>query len=263
MFQFDPTCNGLAIGAINITATGGTGALTYSISGAVTSSNSTGVFENLPAGVYDVTVTDGNGCSANFDPPLRVTLTEPDPITITGLTPADSLACPNDPSGYVRVQVSGGQPDYTFLWSNGQTTMDLENIVVGKYWIQVTDALNCSVTDTFEVKGPEMLKLTANIQDAYCREINGPDKGSITIESKTGGTGDFSKLKFEWLGLNDTVNSLTNISSGYYTLRVTDTKGCVYDTTFFVGIEDRYNFRAIAGNDTTVCFNNPVTLLAL
>ncbi|MEW5845412.1 MAG: gliding motility-associated C-terminal domain-containing protein [Bacteroidota bacterium] len=261
LVQFDPTCNGQAIGAINVTASGGTGTLTYSISGTLASSNTSGVFENLPAGVYDIAVTDDNGCSANFDPPLRVTLSEPPAIIITGLTPADSLACPNDPSGYVRVQVNGGQPDYTFLWSNGQTTMDLENIVVGKYWIKVTDALNCSVTDTFEVKGPAMLKLSANIQDAYCREINGLDKGRITIESKTGGTGNFSELTFEWLGLGDTDNELANITSGNYTLRVTDTKGCVYDTTFFVGIENRYNFKAIAGNDTTVCFNNPVTLV--
>ncbi len=260
LVQFDPTCYGQAIGAINITASGGTGTLTYSISGTKDSSNTTGVFENLPAGVYDVSITDENGCSANFDPPVRVTLTEPSPIIITGLTPTDSLTCPNDPSGYVRVQVNGGQPDYTFLWSNGQTTMDLENIVVGKYWIKVTDALNCSVIDTFEVKGPPMLQLSADIQDAYCREINGTDKGSITITSKTGGNGNFDQLTFEWLGTTDTDNELSNISSGYHTLRVTDTKGCVYDTAFFVGIESQYDFRAYAGNDTTVCFNNPVTL---
>lgn len=261
LVQFDPTCNGQAIGAINVTASGGTGTLTYSISGTMDSSNTTGVFENLPAGVYDIAVTDDNGCSANFDPPLRVTLTEPPAITITGLTPTDSLACPNDPSGYVRVQVSGGQPDYTFLWSNGQTTMDLENIVVGKYWITVTDALNCSVSDTFNVKGPAMLKLSASIQDAYCREINGTDKGKITITSKTGGSGNFGDLTFEWLDNDDNDNELANITSGYYTVRVTDSKGCVYDTTFFVGIEDMYNFKALAGNDTTVCFNNPVTLV--
>ena len=261
LVQFDPTCNGQAIGAINVTASGGTGSLTYSISGTLSASNTTGVFENLPAGVYDITVTDENSCSANFDPPLRVTLSEPPAIIISGLTPADSLACPNDPSGYVRVQVSGGQPDYTFLWSNGQTTMDLENIVVGKYWIKVTDALNCSVTDTFEVKGPAMLKLNASIQNAYCREINGTDKGRITITSKTGGTGDFSDLTFEWLDNEDNDNELANVSSGYYTLRVTDSKGCIYDTTFFVGIEDMYNFKALAGNDTTVCFNNTVILV--
>jgi len=71
---------------------------------------------------------------------------------------------------------------------------------------------------------------------------------------------NFDQLTFEWLGTTDTDNELSNISSGYYTLRVTDTKGCVYDTAFFVGIESEYDFRAYAGNDTTVCFNNPVTL---
>jgi hypothetical protein len=58
LVQFDPTCYGQAIGAINITASGGTGTLTYSISGTKDSSNTTGVFENLPAGVYDVSITD-------------------------------------------------------------------------------------------------------------------------------------------------------------------------------------------------------------
>lgn len=261
LVQFDPTCNGQAIGAINLTASGGTGILTYSITGTINSTNTSGVFENLPAGVYDVTITDANGCNATFDPPLRITLSEPAPIIITGLTPADSLACPNDPSGYVRIQVAGGQPDYTYLWSNGQTTPDLENVVAGNYTITVTDALNCVVSKAFTVKGPQMLNLSASIQDAYCRQINGTDKGRITITGKTGGTGNFGDLTFEWLGTSDTDGELSDVTSGYYTLRVTDTKGCVYDTTFFVGIEPRYNFKAIAGNDSTVCYNNPVTLV--
>ncbi|HRX30599.1 MAG TPA: gliding motility-associated C-terminal domain-containing protein [Tenuifilaceae bacterium] len=267
--QFDPTCYGEAIGTINATANGGTGVLRYIISGMLNDTTTTGVFENLPAGVYNLDVQDENGCSANFAPPVSVTLSEPAQIVISGLTPEDSLICPYDSLGFVRIQVSGGQPDYSYLWSNGQTSVDLEDVTSGDYTVTVTDALNCQVSKTFTVKGPQMLKLFAPIIDsANCKiSLNGLDIGRIELTGSTGGNGSFDHLIFLWdkdaqtetegkiLG---SIDPLGKVQGGIHTLLVTDTKNCKY--TFEYNIPTKYNFNASAGKDTTVCYNNPVML---
>ena len=266
--QFDPTCHGEAIGIISVTATGGTGTLTYNLSGTATLSNTTGVFENLFAGVYDLSVTDDNGCPDNFDPPVRFTLNEPPQIIISGLTPDDSLICPNDPSGFVRVQVSGGQPDYTYLWSNGQTTVDLDSVVVGDYTITVTDALNCRVSQTFTVRGTPMLDLNPVVIDtALCRIKPTGNTGRIDIRNSTGGNGQFADLEFQWNDANATTGPTLPkagdpmiIGGGIYTVTVKDTSGCVYSFDYEVPINPRYNFLTNAGSDTTVCYSNPVIL---
>jgi len=259
--QFDPTCNGQAIGLINVTATGGFGTLTYTLSGSVNISNETGVFENLLAGVYDLSITDANGCVGNFNPPVRITLTEPTAIQITGLTPTEPLTCPNVPEGFVRIQVSGGQPDYSFLWSNGQTTVDLENVVVGDYTVYVTDAFNCQVSKTFTVAGPPKLELTTLITQAQCRIKPTGDDGRIEITGKVGGTGSFTDLTYQWNDRFSTTGPIVgNISGGTYTVTITDLNSCVYTFDYEVPINPRFDYHAFAGNDTTVCYDNPVVL---
>jgi gliding motility-associated-like protein len=256
----DVTCHGDTIGEISIYASGGSGALTYTITGPENHSNNSGLFTGLPAGTYTISVTDENGCTASITNP-DITINEPSQIMISRTSPDDTLACPNTPDGVLTIDVTGGTPDYTYLWSNGETTKDISNLFVGKYWVEVTDSYGCTKVDTFKINGPDMLRVDANIELAYCREINGTDKGSITLTNSTGGSGDFTDLTFEWINRTETGTSITNLTAGNYTLRITDTANCQYDTTFVVGREPFYDFRAVAGNDTTVCFNNPVTLV--
>ncbi len=54
------SCPNANNGRITITATGGAGTLTYSISGPVTQTNNTGVFNGLPDGSYTVSVTSSS-----------------------------------------------------------------------------------------------------------------------------------------------------------------------------------------------------------
>ena len=66
---YQVSCAGLYDGLIDIEVTGGTGVYTYTWSNGETSEDLFG----LGAGVYDVTVTDENGCSAT----VTSTISEP------------------------------------------------------------------------------------------------------------------------------------------------------------------------------------------
>jgi len=268
--KVDVSCNGQPNGSITVTATGGTGLLTYSIVGPVNLSNNDGIFANLPTGTYNLTITDVNLCSATVAE-NPITLTEPSAIIITGTTPGSPLKCANTPDGFVDIDVTGGQPAYTFLWSNGSTNEDLTSVVAGSYTVVVTDALNCSVSQSFNILGADMLDLSVQIDSADCWNLwlgTAPppvvkDFGEIRIIGSTGGNGTINDFTYLWdhPDINpDTDRTLSDLSGGTYRVTVTDTEGCVYTFDYDVPVKRRYDYRAFGGQDTTVCFDNPVTL---
>lgn len=57
------------------------------------------------------------------------------------------------PLSSLGVTISGGVPQYTFLWSNGSTGDVICNLNPGYYTVTVTDANNCSATATYFVAG--------------------------------------------------------------------------------------------------------------
>src|SRR4030095_2911934 len=67
LIQTNVQCSGATSGAVTIQGGGGTGSLTYSLSGALLAiplSNNTGVFTGLAAGSHTATVTDANNCQS-------------------------------------------------------------------------------------------------------------------------------------------------------------------------------------------------------
>lgn len=136
----DATC-GNSDGAIDVTVTGGTSPYTYDWnSGAFTTEDLTGI----PAGLYDLTVTDANGCTGTYSgtvndiggPTLSVVVT-------------DESAPGNN--GAIDLTVTGGVSPYTFDWDNDGTgdnddTEDLTGLSGGTYTVIVTDANGCTTT---------------------------------------------------------------------------------------------------------------------
>lgn len=194
------------------------GSATASISGftspsfAWSNGSTTPTINNLPAGVYSVTVTDANGCSA----------TASTQIYDTGFLwvflwgngcPADSL----------QAYVSGGSAmPYTFDWSTGSSVtqsnpMDFEAVTgLGVYSVTVTDANGCSSTASFEVHSA--LTATATTQDASCA---GND-GAINL-TVTGGDGFYFYSWSNGAGTED----LTGLQPGIYNVQVYDSSNCI------------------------------------
>jgi hypothetical protein len=73
--QVNNLCNGGNSGGFTVTAAGGTSPYSYTIAGPTvnTSGASTGVFTGLTAGVYTITITDANSCTATN----TATITQP------------------------------------------------------------------------------------------------------------------------------------------------------------------------------------------
>lgn len=202
-------------GAINgIQVTGGISPA-YSWSNGATTLN----MMNLAAGSYTLTVTDNQNCS------LQVTVNVPNASGIT-LSTNNVLVtndmCGNGTGTISGVTVNGGTLPYTYVW-DGDTSMtiDVTGLLTGNHTLVVTDAAGCSATTTHfvgTVPAPSIDQTNAQIVSADCLGNN----GSITGIQVTG-NGPFT---YAWIGSPMTSLDITNVSSGSYSLVVTDVNGC-------------------------------------
>ena len=227
---FNINCNG-GTGSIDITVTGGSaGSYTYTWS----TSDGSGIVagqedqNTLRAGTYHLVVTDFNGCIANAD----ITLTQPQALT-TELIPAH-ITCQvtGFNNGSINLTVTGGILPYSYNWSNGATTQDISNLTEGYYSVTVTDANGCSKTDSVRVNNPPALTFTQETSNynGFNITCNGRADGYINIELTTG----TAPYVYIWQGPNGfsaTTKDLTGLTSGQYTLLVTDINLCTVQDT--------------------------------
>ncbi len=217
-----PTCFGDSVGAIDLTVTGGLSPFTYDWSndGPENPDNDMEDIFGLNVGEYFVTVTDANLCSATTSD----TITALPQIILT--TIVVNVACNGDSTGSVNLTVTGGTPGYTFAWSNGASTEDINDLPTGIYFVTVTDAANCSAFTVVNITEPAAILLTTTAQNVLC---NGDTTGSINL-IVNGGTPDYT---FLWSN-GDNSQNITGLLAGTYTVTVTDDNGCTQTTSQIV-----------------------------
>jgi hypothetical protein len=126
-------CNGGADGAITWVQHG-TPSFTFEWDNGVATGTE---FIGLSAGNYSIAVMDADNCLDTF----TMTVNEPLSLEIMDSVTAATGAMTAD--GMIEVMPSGGFPDYQYLWSNGDTTALVENLLPGVYTVTVIDANGC------------------------------------------------------------------------------------------------------------------------
>ena len=207
-------CFGQTTGSISLNVSGGTPGYTYSWGDGPTTQNRSG----LAAGIYEVTVTDNAGCTAN------VSRSVTQPAAALSITPSvTNILCFGEATGAIALSVAGGTATYNFLWNDGANTQNRSNLLAGTYGVTVTDMNNCTETLTnITVTQPaSALSVAAStVVDASC----GNASGSISL-TVSGGTGAYT---YDWSGspTGDGTANITNLGAGNYIVTVTDANGC-------------------------------------
>lgn len=173
----------------------------------------------LLPGTYTVTVTDANNCVAL--PVVSPEITQPSPIFIT--IDKTATSCFGDSNGSATAIGSGGTPGYTYLWLPGGTTgTSISNLSAITYTVQVTDMNSCIQSTPFTIGGPPAALSTAMTSTpVLC--YGGADGSASSTAS--GGTGPYD---YNWMPGNYNAQNLYNLTSGTYTVTVTDSKGCIH-----------------------------------
>lgn len=172
------------------------------------------MLNNLSAGSYALTVTDGNGCAVS----ANAEVTAPLPLTIS-LVSLENPPCTTASGGSISVQVSGGTADYQYEWSTGQQTATINGLDAGAYQLTVSDANGCQAAFEATLTPAENLEVSVVTQPQSCQ---GTNDGQATVN--TVGPGPFS---YTWNTPNGTnTNSLTNLPPGNYMVTVVNAAGC-------------------------------------
>ncbi|HEY9047396.1 MAG TPA: SprB repeat-containing protein, partial [Ohtaekwangia sp.] len=201
------SCSGISNGAIDVSVTGGQGTFNYSWNNGATTQDLSG----LSSGIYILTVKDGAGCSVQKS--FSVTNSSQLLISVTPVLPTCGQA-----NGSINITVTGGNPPYTYTWSNGATTEDLQNLAAGLYKVTVKDSSGCSTELAYNLRENNTLKLNATVTQTSCTD----DASGAVDLIVTGGTPPYT---YTWSN-GVTTEDLSGLTAGLYKVTVTDSNGC-------------------------------------
>ncbi len=139
-------CYGTNTGSISITASGGNPPYTYQWSNGANTQN----LNNIPAGVYECTVTNAQGWTGTTGPIVVEQPSSPLELEVTQVSP---VGC-NGVFGSIEVASSGGWDNHVYNWSNGQTGTKVQGLTAGTYTCTVTDQRGCTKTVTQVMPAP-------------------------------------------------------------------------------------------------------------
>ena len=193
------SCNG----SITIAPINGTLPYSYIWSNGQTSS----LVNGLCNGLYGVTVTDANNCTASNQTNI---INTPAPTAIGNMV--NPAQC-NQSNGEGTVIVNGGTGPFNYLWTNGQTSQNLTNVTGGNYVVGVSDANGCTTTAAVVINVVGSPNVILNSTEAICNKATGAAWAAVT-----GGSGIYS---YQWSNgiQTDTIN---NLSPGNYCVTVSD-----------------------------------------
>jgi hypothetical protein len=218
-------CFGGADGSIYVSVDGGTGAFEYDWTDEEGSTVSTQQDHRFAtAGIYQLLVTDANGCTAIYRDSNVISINELIVIADTLITP---VSCRNGSDGGLDIEVGGGVPPFVYEWSNDAETEDLADLTAGIYTLTVTDSDTCrAIFPGLRVPQP----LTELIPDGMAEDVTcfGFNDGSITTMT----TGGDLPYTYRWRRNGVLIPSLQgpsieNLIAANYELAVTDSNGCI------------------------------------
>ncbi len=217
------TCTGEGDGIIEITASGGTPPLTYTLNpGAV--SEPTGVFGDLIPNTYTVTVDDSKGCGPVDSSPR--TIVDPPAFLLDSILDED-IRCNGSVNGTISIYVSGGVPPYEYSVDN-QATWETDSVFTsldaGIYEVYARDANLCLIyAGAISVTEPP-----AFVLDVATTDIAGcsGDSTGVIDASGSGGTGPL-EYSLDGVGFQDS-GIFVNLTAGAYTVYLRDSLLCMH-----------------------------------
>ena len=234
------SCHSGNNGAVNLTVTNGTAPYSYSWNNGSTSED----ISNLVSGTYTVTVTDANGCTTV----VSATITQPAASLNAAANVSQNISCYSGTNGSIALTVNGGTSPYSYNWSNGATTQNLNGLAAGNYSVTITDVNGCTTTVTAAVTQPSA-SLSANASVSQNVNCNSGTNGAINL-TVNGGTSPYS---FNWSN-SATTEDLSNLSAGTYSVTITDDNGCTQSVSATVTQPSNALTAAASVTQTVSCF---------
>ena len=207
------TCGTNGVGSIEVISTSGASPFTY-----LWENNSQNtIIENLVGGLYQLTITDNNGCELIEE--LEVITDNGMNVSFLATMP---IYCFGDSNGISTIIAEDGIEPYSYWWSTGDTTPSLEGYSAGiTYFYSVTDAIGCTKSGSIIFSDLfDSITLTSYIEAPLCVG----QLGAIAVIEDGGAP------PFEYLWSTGDIADTIQVTNGTYSVTVTDKFGCTAST---------------------------------
>ena len=222
---FEGTCNGRATAAA-LYSDGTSGSFTFNWeSGQVIPGVSSSSVNNLCRGFQTLVVSDANNCFAVDS------INIPSPPAIDIFVEATAVSCNGFSDGSINLNVSGGTPDYQYLWlETGAITPSVNNLAAGAYNVVITDANGCTKTQRVQVVQPDRLILSVDQANSTASvTCAGSTDGVIRVFfNSADNINPVGSNPYSWSNNIAPSSSpvASNLLPGTYSVTITDTRGC-------------------------------------
>ena len=233
-------CFGSADGQVSWAPEGGEGMYTYAFGGEATTETAV---SDLAPGTYEVTVTDEDGCSETVSVEVAAG------VEITATAVSTDASCFGDDDGEVELSAEGGTGSFQYSDDGNSFGQDNEfdDLLAGTYNFFVQDENGCVESVEATIGEPEAIVVTGIVSEG---SVTGEGTIDVTV---TGGSLPYT---YEWIGpgvSGQDGQDLEGISTGSYTVDVTDDNGCTTQETFNITTD----IRELGAGVTATVFPNP------
>jgi large repetitive protein len=198
-----------------------------------------------------VAVVTYTPCGAGPPTVLRDTITIYASYLAVQQASVQNVTCFGNNDGYASVNVNGGSPPYTYLWTPSSiTTNTASGLTAGAYTVTVTDTTTCYNTVNINVTQPPLLTLSDSAVATTCSTCN----DGIIILNASGGTPSYLYSISPPAG-NQIGGFFYNLPSGTYTACAVDMNGC--DTCRTVVVDVTTGISSFIPSSQAVFFPNP------
>ncbi len=220
-------CYGVESGTIDISVTGGTNPLSYSIDNGDNYFENEGSFTNLGAATYNILIKDANGCTISGG---IETIFQPDILVIDNVT-TSPVICNSQANGEIHIHAQGGQPQLRYSINGGSyffVNYQFYALPSGTYDIVVKDGYDCTVETTVVIDEPSAFSITYTTTTDITT-CNGDNSGTITAIA-AGGVEPY-QFTYTWIGHSTSEPQETGFFEGLYAggyyVTVHDFNGCM------------------------------------
>lgn len=217
-------------GSITVTASGGTGAIVFSINPNLGIQSSPGQFDSLPGGNYIITATDSKGCSQTVSVLIKQNLQ----IIASDVILTQPI-CYGDSNGSIQIMATGGVAPISYSLNGGTFTQNgfFSNLAVGVHTISIMDAKGCSYDTLLVLTQPDRISADITIEGVYCVDVS---DGKMKVTA-SGGRGNYTYYLKPGLYINKS-GLFEDIRPGTYTLTITDGAQCKFDSVLTVTLPE-------------------------
>ncbi|PKQ45254.1 DUF11 domain-containing protein, partial [Confluentibacter flavum] len=239
----DLDCTATPDALITGTISGGTAPFTYAVSingGAYSSLGSTGssfTYSTPIVGTFQFQITDANGCTAITGIQTINAISLPE---ITSVVQTQPILCNGDSNAAIQITINNavGTPPYVINVNNDTTGVNYgtqtSGLTAGTYTITLTDSKSCTDTATIIIAEPTPIIVNHSTIPITCDPIGGISKGSVIVDSVTGGTAPYNYFvtgtngyaASEFNNSGTTSTTFDVVDFGLYQIIVVDSNGC-------------------------------------